>query len=68
MLDVDNYVNNAEDSEAVVGSYETYIGAELNFPDSDGNAVYGHAKKRVRNNDDQSVGVVNRNPLLDMSK
>ena len=40
MLDVDDYVNNAEDAEAAADSYDTYIGAELNFPDADGNAVY----------------------------
>ena len=40
MLDVDDYVNNAENAEAAADSYDTYIGAELNFPDADGNAVY----------------------------
>ena len=40
MLDVDDYVNNAEDAEAAADSYDTYIGAELNFLDADGNAVY----------------------------
>ena len=68
MLDVDDYVNNAEDAEAAADSYDTYIGAELNFPDADGNVVYGRVKKRVQNNDGQAVGIVNRNPLLDTSK
>ena len=68
MLDVDDYVKNAEDAEASSDSYDTYIGADLNLPDANGNAVYGRVKKRVRNNYGQSVGVVNRNPLLDTSK
>ena len=68
MLDVDDYVKNAEDAEAAADSYETYIGAELNFPDSDGNALYVRVKKRFRKYDGQDVGVVNWNPFLDTSK
>ena len=68
MIDIDDYVNNSEDAEAAEDSYDTYIGAGLNFPDADGNAVYRRVKKRVRNYGGQSVGVVNCNPLLDMSK
>ena len=68
MLDVDDNVNNAEDSEAAVDSFETYIGAELKLPDADRNSVYGRIKKKVRNNDVQAVVVVNWNPSLDTSK
>ena len=39
MLDVNSYVNEATDAKAEFDSYETYIGAELNLPDLDGNPV-----------------------------
>ena len=52
ILDVDDYVNNSEDAEAAADSYDTYIGAELNFPYSDGNEVYGRVKKQVQNDYD----------------
>ena len=68
MLDLDDYVNNSEDAEAAADSYDTYIGVNLNLPDLDVNSVYGRAKKRVQNNDGQSVGVVNWKPLLATSK
>ena len=45
MLNVDNYVNNAKDAEAAADSYDTYISAQLNFPDDDDNAVYGRVNK-----------------------
>ena len=68
MLDVDDYVNNTQDSEAAEDSYETYISAEMNYPDVNINAVYEPVKKRFWNDDSQSLGVINRNPLLDTSK
>ena len=68
MLDVDDYVKNEEDAESAADSYGNYIGAELNLPDDDRNAVYGRIKKRVWNDDGQAAGVINWNPLLDMSK
>ena len=45
MLDVDDYVNNAKDAEEEADSYDNYIGAELNLPDADGNALCGRVKK-----------------------
>ena len=68
MLGVNDHVNNDKDSEAAADSYYTYIGADLNFPDADGNAVYGRVKKLVRNDYGQAIGVINRIPLLDTSK
>ena len=68
MINVDGYVNNSEDVEAAAHSYDTYIGEELNFVDSERNAVYGRVNKQVRKNGGQAVDVVNRNPLLDTSK
>ena len=68
MLDMDDYVKNVEDSEAAADSYDTYIGAELNFQDADRNAVYGCVKKQVWNDDGQAVGAVNQNPLINSIK
>ena len=39
ILDVDDYINHSEDAEAAADSYDTYISAELNFPDAYRNAV-----------------------------
>ena len=61
-------MNNATYYEAAADSCDTYIEAELNFPDSDGNTVQGVVKKRIINNYGKHVGVVKRNPLLDTSK
>ena len=68
MLDVDDYVNNDKDAESAADSYYTYIGEELNFPDAEENAVYGRAKKWVRNDDGQAMDALNRNPFLDTIK
>ena len=68
MLNVDDYVNNTEYAEEAADSYDTYIGADMNLPDANRNALYGRVKKRVWNDDVQAVGLVNRNPLLDTSK
>ena len=65
---VDDNVKTSKDSEAAEDSYDTYIGAKLNFPDDDGNTVYIRVKKKVQNNDGQYLGVVNRNPFLDKRK
>ena len=65
ILYVDDYVNNSEHAKSAADSYDTDIGADLNFPYVDGNAVYGSVKKQVCNYDGQAVGVVNQNPLLD---
>ena len=51
MINVDDYVKNDKDVEAVAYSNDTYVGVELNFPDYDRNAVYGHVKKTVWNDD-----------------
>ena len=68
MLDVDDYVNNSKDPGDEAYSYDSYIGVELNFPDTNGYAVDRHVKKKNWNYDGQAVCVVNRNPLLDTSK
>ena len=60
MLDMDEYVNNAYNSEAAADSYDTYIRADLYFPDANGNAVYGCVKKRVCNDYGQAVDVINQ--------
>ena len=62
--DVGEYVNIAEYAEAAAGLYDTYIEAELNFTNSDGNPVQGVVRKRFRNNDGGLVGVVNCNPVI----
>ena len=49
MLDVNEYVNNATDAEAVADSYYTYILAELKSPNSVVNTVKGVVSKRIRN-------------------
>ena len=68
MLDVDDYVKNSKDAESSADSYDTYIGADLNFPDANRNTVYGRVDKRVRNDDVQDLGVVIQNPLPDTIK
>ena len=68
MMDVDDYLYNAEDVEAASYSYDTYISVELNFPDFYRNSVYRRVKKRVQNNYGQAVAIINHNPLLDMIK
>ena len=68
MLDVDEYLNNATHGYSAADSYETYIGVELNFPDSDGNPVRVVVRKRINNNDGDPVGVVRRNPILNTSR
>ena len=68
MLDVDDYVTNDKDTEVSTDLYDTYINADLNFPDADSNAVYTHVNKQVWGNYGQAVGVVNRNLLLDTIK
>ena len=50
MLDSDEYMNDATDAEAAADLYDTYIGAELNFPNSDGNPVQEVVRNRIRNN------------------
>ena len=47
MIDMDDYVNNAEGEESAADSYNNYIGADLNFTDAHGNLVYGRVKKQV---------------------
>ena len=61
-------MNKATDTEAESDSYDTYINAELKFPNSDGNPVQGVVRKRIRNNYGEPVYFVNCNPLLDTSK
>ena len=68
MVDVNKYLNNGTDAASSYDSYETYMIAELNFPDSYGNPVWGVVRKRVRNNYGEPVSVVNQNPLIDTSK
>ena len=60
MLNVGNYLNNSEDIEVAANLYDTYIGAELNFQDAGGNAVYIHVKRSVQNNDSQAVIIVHK--------
>ena len=40
----------------------------MNFLDSDGNPVRGIVRKRIRNNEGDTVSVVNRNTLIDTIK
>ena len=65
---MDEYVNNAQNAEAAIDSYDNYIRADLHFPDANGNAVYGCVKKRVCNDYGRAVDIVNCNPLIDRSK
>ena len=68
MLNMDHYVNNSYDAESAVDSYNTYIVADLDFRDANGNTVHRRVKKCVRNNYGQALGVVNWNPWLDTIK
>ena len=61
-------IEKSKDAEPAADSYDTYILTELNFPDSDRNALYGRVRKIVRNYYGQYIGVVNRNSILDTSK
>ena len=46
MLDSYDYVNNDKDAKAAAYPYDTYIGAEMNFPDADGDSLYRRVKKK----------------------
>ena len=63
-----DHVKNSEDAEAAEDSYDTYICAELNSPDADGNAVYGRVNKCFWNHYGKAIIVVNWNPFFDMNK
>ena len=59
---------NVENAETSADSHDTYIGADLKFPDFHKNAVYRRVKKRVCIDYCQAVDVVNWKSLLDTSK
>ena len=67
-LNVDEYVNNATDSEASTDSYDIYIRVKLNSPNSDENPVWGVVNMNIKKIYSKPIGVVNRNLLMDTSK